>query len=193
MPVEIIITGDTAAHAITELREFSSPFYQPSPIGADEPMRSDGSAGVATQEPVVEAVTFTPATGAITSTVAKPPKATRTSKAKGTPAPVVQEDSPEVQAQDAADEAAEAAAAAPEPAPEPAKTLSHEDIRGALGAYSKKFGLPAAQEDGPKMLQAIVPDVRKISDLPVDQETLGKALAAIQTAMEQNPYGRKGA
>lgn len=190
MPVEIIITGDTAAATITELRDFSAPFYRPCPVFGET---SDAAAQVACGHTREQAESLAKQNPAELEKAPEPAKATRTRKAKETPAPVMQEDPPEVQAQDAADETAEAAAAAPEPAPEPAKMLSHEDIRGALGAYSKKFGLPAAQEDGPKMLQAIVPDVRKISDLPVDQETLGKALAAIQTAMEQNPYGRKSA
>lgn len=80
--------------------------------------------------------------------------------------------------QDAADEAEESAA-------EAAATVSYDDVRGALGAYVKKFGMPAAQEDGPKII-----GYPKISDIPDDQEKLAKALDAVSMALETNPFSR---
>jgi len=84
---------------------------------------------------------------------------------------------PEADAQDAADEAAEAQATAP-------VTLTHDDIRSALGEYVDKFGMPATQEDGPKIIGSIA-DGTKVSEIPDDQEKLAKVrdtiLLAVQT------------
>lgn len=97
------------------------------------------------------------------------------------------EDAPEVQAQDAADEAAESAAATAED-----PKLTHDDIRRELGAYMKKYGMAAAQEDGPKLFALVFPGAvpAKISDILDTQEALGKALAGIQEMSTKNPYQR---
>lgn len=97
------------------------------------------------------------------------------------------EDSPETQAADAADEQAESdAAKADNPA------VTHDDVRGALGAYVKTYGMAAAQEDGPKLLALAFPGkgVVKISDIPDDQASLKSALAGVNEMTAKNPYER---
>lgn len=94
---------------------------------------------------------------------------------------------PAVEAQDTADESAETAAAK---ADQP--KLTHDDVRGALGAYVKAFGMPAAQEDGPKVLALIFGEGKaKVSDIPDTQEALGKAVTGIKEMLEKNPYKRE--
>ena len=86
--------------------------------------------------------------------------------------------SPEDAAQDAADEAAEVEATR-------SAALTHDDVRQALGAYVKAFGMPAAMEDGPKLI-----GFQKVSDIPAEQGPLGAAVEAVTAAIEANPFGR---
>lgn len=58
--------------------------------------------------------------------------------------------------------------------------LTHEDVRDALGRYAAKFGMPAAQENGPRLLGAA-----KISAIPDDQTALRKAVDALNAAIEK--------
>jgi hypothetical protein len=90
-------------------------------------------------------------------------------------------------AQDEADEAAEV-----EENRDTAKPLTHDDVRGALGVYVRRYGLPAAQEDGPKLLKLLFPegDVVKTSDIPVDQDTLRRVIAGVDEMITKNPYKR---
>lgn len=83
-----------------------------------------------------------------------------------------------VDPQDAKDEAEESAVTRP-------ATLTHDDVRNVLGAYVKKYGMAAAQEDGPQII-----GYPKISDIPDDQEKLKAAVAAVQAAVESNPKKR---
>jgi hypothetical protein len=80
------------------------------------------------------------------------------------------EDSPEVQAQDAADEAAEGAGKT---------TLTLDDVRRAAGRYQKKHGLAAATKNIPAILGCA------IADVPDDQLSLTKAVEAIDNATEE--------
>lgn len=82
------------------------------------------------------------------------------------------EDSPEVQAQDAADEAAEVEANRKPDAP-----LTHDDLRKAVGLYIKKFGMPAATANVHVILG------RKQADVPDTQEALAEAIAKIEAAV----------
>lgn len=59
------------------------------------------------------------------------------------------EDDAETQAQDEADEAAEVEASR-----NPERPLTAEDAMQAVGLYVQKFGIPAAQEDGPSIFVA---------------------------------------
>jgi len=74
---------------------------------------------------------------------------------------------PVVDQQDVADEAAEAAS----------DTLTHDDVRGAVGDYTKKFGIVAAQKAIPALLGM------PIAEIPDDQESLRAAVAAIRDDM----------
>jgi hypothetical protein len=53
--------------------------------------------------------------------------------------------------------------------------LTHDDVRNALGDYAAKFGMPAAQKNGPKLMGA-----DKISAIPDDQVALRAAVDAIR-------------
>lgn len=91
------------------------------------------------------------------------------------------EDSQEVQAQDEADEQAESTR----------EELTHDDVRNALSAYVDKFGMAAAQEDGPKVLQLIFGEgVTKVSQVPGDQDSFAKAVSGINEMAAKNPYKR---
>ena len=56
-----------------------------------------------------------------------------------------------------------------------AEPLTHDDVRNALGDYAAKFGMPAAQKNGPKLMGA-----DKISAIPDDQAALRAAVDAIR-------------
>ena len=89
-------------------------------------------------------------------------------------APVTEIVIPEVDDRDAEDEAVEAAS----------DVLTHDDVRTAVGLYTKKFGIVAAQKNIPVILG------RAIADIPDDQDALAKAIEAIYDAvngLEQVP------
>lgn len=92
---------------------------------------------------------------------------------------------PEDAARDEADEKAETAATS-------GKKLTHDDVRNALGAYVKAYGMAAAQADGPVLIGKVLGDETKtkVSDLPDDQEVLAKAVAGVQEMISKNPFGR---
>ena len=99
------------------------------------------------------------------------------------------EDTAETVEQDAADEAVESKVDAK------AETLTHDSIRGALGDYVKKFGMPAAQEDGPKLLAMVLGEKKdksawKISEIPDDQAALAKVLAGVVEMTAKNGFKR---
>ena len=93
---------------------------------------------------------------------------------KNAKAPVTETVIPEVDDRDAEDEAVEAAS----------DVLTHDDVRTAVGLYTKKFGIVAAQKNIPVILG------RAIADIPDDQDALAKAIEAIYDAvngLEQVP------
>lgn len=63
---------------------------------------------------------------------------------------------------------------------EASEPLTHDDVRDALGDYAAKFGMPAAQKNGPKLMGA-----DKISAIPDDQAALRKAVDAIRNAIAE--------
>lgn len=90
--------------------------------------------------------------------------------------------------QDAADEKAETEATKAASG----KKLTHDDARGALGKYVNRFGMEAALEDGPKVLNLLFGEsVSKVSAIPDDQESLAKAVAGIDEMTAKNPYKRQ--
>lgn len=103
---------------------------------------------------------------------------------------------PEAAAQDAADEAAEQQAkadaakekAVAEGKAEPtAAVVTIDDMRSAAGAYAKLYGMPAAQEDGGKIIA--IEGVKALSKVPEDQ--IAAVTQRFRDALEQNPYGRE--
>lgn len=84
--------------------------------------------------------------------------------AKVEAAPVVV---PVIDEQDVADEAAEAAS----------DVLTHDDVRAAVGEYTRKFGIVAAQKAIPALLGM------PIAEIPDDQDSLRAAIAAISDDM----------
>lgn len=96
-----------------------------------------------------------------------------------------QTDDAETEAQDAADEKAEADANSN-------GKLTLDDVRGALKDYVSAFGIAATQEDGPKVFALLFGDAcKKVSDIPEDQASLGKAVAGVQEMLAKNPYKRE--
>jgi hypothetical protein len=97
------------------------------------------------------------------------------------------DDDEETAAQDAADEAAETAAATGGKA-----TL--DDVRNALGKYVARFGMAAAQEDGPKVITMVCGDGHvKMSDIPDDPAIVAKVRDGVLEMLEKNPFQRKAA
>jgi hypothetical protein len=97
-------------------------------------------------------------------------------------------DDASVSEQDAADEAAETAATKQANGGK----LTLDDVRKGLGEYVKLYGMAAAQEDGPKLIQKVLGDNTKlkVSDLPDDQAVLAKAVAGTKELCEKNPFKR---
>ncbi|MGU3656770.1 hypothetical protein [Methylobacterium fujisawaense] len=119
---------------------------------------------------------------------AKEPAKRTTRKAADKPAPAAPaEPTPEVKAEDAADEAAESTkaveAAAAEAKVEPSEVFDRNVMRNAGGEYAKLYGMPAAQEDGPKIIG--YPAFSKVPD-----EEIEKATRALRAAIVENPYKR---
>ena len=74
---------------------------------------------------------------------------------------------PVIDDQDVADAAAEAAS----------DVLTHDDVRAAVGEYTRKFGIVAAQKAIPALLG------KPIAEIPDDQDSLRAAVAAIRDDM----------
>lgn len=93
------------------------------------------------------------------------------------------EDDAETAAQDKADEKAEVEANR-----DAEKPLTVDDVKQAVGLYVTKFGIPAAQEDGPGLFVSVLgaPPADepgwKMSILPDDQDKLRKCVAAWEEA-----------
>lgn len=99
----------------------------------------------------------------------------------------VDPDDPEDAAQDAADEAAETAV-------ETGGKLTVDNVRTALGAYVKKYGMDAAQQDGPKLISMVCGEGKvKMSDIPDDQAVLQKVVDGIGEMLTKNPFERQAA
>ena len=92
----------------------------------------------------------------------KPKETAVAAKAEEVPVAV-----PVVNEQDMADEAAEAAS----------DTLTHDDVRAAVGEYTKRFGIVAAQRNVPAMLGC------PIAEIPDTQEALSAAISKLKNLM----------
>jgi hypothetical protein len=98
------------------------------------------------------------------------------------------EDTVEDEDQDKADEKAEVE--------DTRKELTRDDVKAAMTQYVNTYGLPATQEDGPKLIGSALgkppegEDYWKLSLIPEDPEKLAKVVNVFQTALSQNPYKR---
>lgn len=148
------------------------------------------------------AATQAPQPVAAETTAAPAEKAARARKPKDEAKPAIStnpedrrppEDDAATQAQDAADEAAEVEANR-----EPEKPLTVDDVRAALGQYVTKHGMPAVQEDGPKLFVKVLGNppageaswkLTLLADL--SQEKLKAVIDAFETAAASDKrYGQ---
>lgn len=104
----------------------------------------------------------------------------------------VNPDDAETVEQDAADEAAEV-----ETHRDPVKPLTVDDVKSVMGKYVAKYGMPATQEDGPKVFVEALgapPEGQpswKVSLLAgADQATLQRVVDVWSKAVELNPLKR---
>jgi cytoskeletal protein RodZ len=171
MSVKIEIYNDNAADAVVEFGALALAmgFVRVGTVPA-----SDLSSDKTTSEPAAEPV--------------KEPAKRTTRKAADKPGPAAPADpAPETQAQDAADEKAESTkaveAAAEKAGVEPGEVFDRNVMRNAGGDYARIYGMPAAQEDGPKIIGHAA-----FSKVPDDE--IEKATRALRAAIETNPYGR---
>lgn len=94
--------------------------------------------------------------------------------------------------QDKADETAEVEEDRSEESP-----LTVEDVKAVVNGYVKKFGMPATQEDGPKIFVEALgappagEQYWRMSILPEDQDALKKVIETWKKATELNPLKRK--
>lgn len=94
-------------------------------------------------------------------------------------------------AQDAADEAAEA-----DDNRDPDAPLTLDDVKSAISGYVTIYGMPATQEDGPKIFVEALGQPPagekhwKLSILPDDQDKLQKIVATWKRAIAENPLKR---
>jgi hypothetical protein len=150
----------------------------------------EAAAGEIARETVVEVQTEPKKRG-------RPAKAKAEPKAEAEPQirtqPENRVEEPEEDAiQDIQDEIAEVEAAR-----NPVASLTVDDVRQALGGYVKKYGTPAALEDGAKLLAQALgtpPEgepIWKMSILPDDQDALRKAAETVNAAIEGNPFSRE--
>ncbi|MBI2240266.1 MAG: hypothetical protein HYU59_05615 [Magnetospirillum gryphiswaldense] len=182
MPVEIKIWHEDAAQTLAELRVLAGGFAATytGPLTSGSVADSQAAA-----EPTI-------ATAAATSTTVAEEPAKRKRRAKAeTPETARTEagaqagtsETTEDAAQDDADEQAESDIEK--------KELTRDDVRAVLGKYVQKFGMDAAQEDGPKVIALMFGEGKsKVSDIPEDQDALAKAVAGVEEMLAKNPYNR---
>ena len=190
MGITINIQADTATEAIEEMRVLIGKFTEvrppthPHPDDASPPKHPYPDGGVENPDmakaPLSQPIEASP----MPAFTEEPKKRTRRTKAEIEAAAQISsgeervgpEDSPEVKAQDAADEKAEAEA-------KPTKEPTADDLRQAIGAYAKKFGVAECQADGVRIFTDALgtpPEGKAwgISVIGTDQARLAKAVAA---------------
>lgn len=179
MSVQIIIDGATAADVLNEMERILGTPAEPPVAQAPE----------ADTQPAKEEKAVTEEAPATTEPVQEKPKRGRKSKKTEEPTGANITDNPEDRvnpqddAQDAADERAEEESSATE-------ALTHDDVREAASGYIAKFGMEAASVDLIGCLEKAV-GVKKMSQIPDDQESLAKAVAAFQAASKADKrYGQ---
>lgn len=77
------------------------------------------------------------------------------------------------------------------------KPVTIDDVKNIVNEYVTKFGLPATQEDGPKIFVEALgqppegENFWRFSILPTDQESIAKVAAVWTRAVAENPLKRK--
>lgn len=181
MPVTITINGEDAGHTLRELHGLAAGMSQTTAVPRTA-VTTGVTGNVVAETKTENSKPLTPAQKK------KAVAAISTGEERVGP-----EDSPVEQAQDAADEAAEKGET---------KDLSHDDIRAALGDYVAKFGMPAAQEDGPKVIKLAMDKLKvakpgdaksawKVSEIPGEQPALRSVFDGIVEMTDKNPFERK--
>ena len=218
MSVEIKIYGETAHEALKELHEFSGgmPVVRAAPpvnpakldeVGAKiaevrEQPHAGGNAGDTNAAPIRKRGEPSPGKKRRTAAEVAEDEAAEaaenaarqnisTGENRIDPAnPEVASDSAEDAAQDAADETAEVEAHR-----DPEKPLTIDDVKAVVMAYAEKYGMPAAQSDGPRIFVEALgappkgEEFWKFSILPVDdQEKIRKVISIWQRATTENPF-----
>jgi len=157
--IEIKFTLDPKGNMFDQLMEHISAFFPEQVVLPEDD-----------EEPVTRVTPDTPVETEPTEPKKrgrKPKETAVAAKAEEVPVAV-----PVVNEQDVADEAAEAAS----------DTLTHDDVRAAVGEYTRKFGIVAAQKAIPALLGM------PIAEIPNDQESLRAAILAIKADMaDVNP------
>ena len=215
MSVEIKIYGETAHEALKELHEFSGgmPVVRAAPpvnpakldeVGAKiaevrEQPHAGGAAGVASAAPIRKRGEPSPGKKRRTAAEVAEDEAAEaaetkqnisTGEARVDPENPEADDSEADAAQDAADEAAEVEAHR-----DPEKPLTIDDVKASVMAYAEKYGMPAAQADGPRIFVEALgappkgEEFWKFSILPIDdQEKTRKVISIWQRATTENPF-----
>lgn len=210
MPIEIKIIGDTAAETLHELATFAGglskrhvppcdtseePILDGAPTPPVEPVKTAAQTLDLTEAPKRER--GKPSNGRARRTkeeIAEDEAADAADAASGTSANVSTNeervDPADVAAQDAQDEAEEVATTAA------ADTFTNDDLKAEMTAYVQKYGMPAVQEDGPRIYAAALgappagEPAWKLSLVGDDQNKLQAAVAAWREAIAKNPYKR---
>lgn len=212
MPIRIEITGENAGHAWDELKGLAAPaFAQPlvkqltwsgeTACSTSEIVLA-GSADHCTAEEAAQEDSRDASVSLSVAAPTEPAKRGRRKKAeepsavqhvdlKALETPKAAEPAPLIstQPEDRHDPADPVVADEPEakaeesPTPVEIKPATKDDVRNALMDYAAAYGMPHAQTDGPQLL-----GVAKVSDVPADK--YDEALAKIQAAIKDNPFGR---
>ena len=215
MSVEIKIYGETAHEALKELHEFSGgmPVVRAAPpvnpakldeVGAKiaevrEQPHAGGAAGDTSAAPIRKRGEPSPGKKRRTAAEVAEDEAAEaaetkqnisTGEARVDPENPEADDSEADAAQDAADEAAEVEAHR-----DPEKPLTIDDVKAVVMAYAEKYGMPAAQADGPRIFVEALgappkgEEFWKFSILPVDdQGKIQKVISIWQRATTENPF-----
>lgn len=176
MTVRIEILGDDAGQVLSELKAFSTGLFTPA-----APVAVAAAAPAPAPQPEAPAPE-------------KAPRNTRKPRnsAAATAAADTQIDDATTEAQDKADEQAEV-----EESRDTGKPLTIDDVKAAMSKYVEKYGMPATQEDGPKIFVEALGAAPagepywKLSLLAdADQDKLKKLIAIWNKATELNPLKR---
>lgn len=179
MPVEIKIWHDDASQTLAELRVMAGGLTAG---GCSGPLAAEGTGADCTKAAGGGHAVDVPSTDAAAG---KPARGKRRTRADVGAVQASPSGTAETEAQDDADEQAESAARKTE--------RTHDDVRAVLGRYVQKFGMDAAQEDGPKVITMLFGEGRsKVSDIPEDQDSLAKAVAGVEEMLVKNPFKRAG-